>query len=70
MVNPSRIFEIHSEAEFCSLAVEVARFQLKNCAIYHDFARLMKMEEINTLEDIPFLPIRFFKEVEVVSTPV
>jgi hypothetical protein len=70
MVNPSRIFEIHSEAEFCSLAVEVARFQLKNCAIYRDFARLMKVEEVNTFEDIPFLPIRFFKEVEVVSTPI
>lgn len=70
MVNPSRIFELQSEAEFCSLAVEVARFQLKNCAIYRDFARLLMMEEINALEDIPFLPIRFFKEVEVVSTPV
>ncbi|MFM7595671.1 MAG: acyl transferase [Flavobacteriales bacterium] len=70
MINPSRIFELQSEAEFHSLAVEVARFQLKNCAIYRDFARLMKVEEVNTLADIPFLPIRFFKEVEVVSTPI
>jgi hypothetical protein len=70
MINPSRIFELQSEAEFHSMAVEVARFQLKNCAIYRDFARLMKVEEVNTFEDIPFLPIRFFKEVEVVSTPI
>jgi len=70
MINPSRIFELQSEAEFHSLAVEVARFQLENCAIYRDFARLMKMEDVNTFEDIPFLPIRFFKEVEVVSTPI
>lgn len=70
MIQPSRIFQFQSEAEFRSLAVEVARFQLENCAIYRDFARLMKEEEIKTLEDIPFLPIRFFKEVEVVSTPV
>ncbi len=70
MTNPSRIFDLQSEADFRSLAVEVARFQLENCAIYRDFARLMKVEEINALADIPFLPIRFFKEVEVVSTPV
>jgi hypothetical protein len=70
MTNPSRIFDLQSEADFCSLAVEVARFQLENCAIYRDFARLMKVEEINALADIPFLPIRFFKEVEVVSMPV
>lgn len=70
MIEPSRIFQLQSETEFRSLAVEVARFQLENCAIYRDFARLMKVEEINALADIPYLPIRFFKEVEVVSTPV
>ena len=70
MIEPSRIFQLQSETEFRSLAVEVARFQLENCAIYRDFARLMNMEEVNRFEDIPYLPIRFFKEVEVVSTPV
>lgn len=70
MINPSRFFEPHSEAKFRSLAVEVARFQLENCTIYRDFARLMRVDSINRLEDIPFLPIRFFKEVEVVSMPV
>lgn len=70
MINPLRIFDVQSEAEFRSLALEIARFQLENCAIYRDFARLMKVEAVHSLEDIPFLPIRFFKEVEVVSTPV
>lgn len=70
MIEPSRIFQLQSEAEFRSLALEIARFQLENCAIYRDFARLMKVEAVHSLEDIPFLPIRFFKEVEVVSTPV
>ena len=70
MIQPSRIFELYSEAEFRSLAVEIARFQLENCSVYAEFARLMKVGVINTLEDIPFLPIRFFKEFEVVSTPV
>ena len=70
MINPSRIFKPQSEAEFRSLAVEVARFQLENCAIYRDFARLMNMEAVNRFEDIPYLPIRFFKEEEVVSMPV
>jgi hypothetical protein len=70
MINPSRIFEPQSEAEFRSLALEIAQFQLTNCTIYRDFARLMKVEQVNQFEDIPFLPIRFFKEFEVVSTPV
>jgi len=70
MINPSRIFDVASEAEFRSLALEIARFQMENCAIYRDFARLMKVEAVHSLEDIPFLPIRFFKELEVVSTPV
>jgi len=61
MINPSRIFDVASEAEFRSLALEIARFQLENCAIYRDFARLMKVEAVHSLEDIPFLPIRFFK---------
>ena len=70
MINPSRIFESQSEAEFRSLALEIAQFQLAHCSIYRDFARLMKVEQVNRFEDIPFLPIRFFKEFEVVSTPV
>lgn len=70
MINPSRIFESQSEAEFRSLALEIAQFQLAHCSIYRDFARLMKVERVNRFEDIPFLPIRFFKDVEVVSTPV
>jgi hypothetical protein len=70
MIEPSRIFGLPSETEFRSLAVEVARFQLENCAIYRDFARLLKVEVINAIEDIPFLPIRFFKEVDVLSAPI
>jgi len=64
MINPSRIFEPQSEAEFRSLALEIAQFQLTNCTIYRDFARLMKVEQVNQFEDIPFLPIRFFKEFD------
>ena len=70
MIDSRRIFDLRNQTEFQALAVEIAQFQLKHCTIYRDFARLMNVEEVNRFEDIPFLPIRFFKEVEVVSMPV
>lgn len=69
MINPARIFGLQSEADFRTLAVEVAQYQLRHCTIYRDFARLMKVDEVQHFEDIPFLPIRFFKEVDVLSAP-
>lgn len=50
-------------------AIDLCYFQLKNNPVYHQFAKLANYEpsNINSLGDIPFLPIEFFKSQTVKS---
>ena len=63
-----KIFEIGSEQEFTFSALEIFRHQYSQNAIYREFvdARKIKVENISQVEDIPFLPIEFFKTHDVV----
>ncbi len=49
------------------LAMEVANFQLLNNPVYGRFARRKGIGRIGKLEEIPFLPVEFFKYEEVFS---
>ena len=73
MGSREKIFEIGSESAFTVLALEVFRNQYARNKIYHEFvdARKVKVENIIRVEDIPFLPIEFFKTNDVVcgNTP-
>lgn len=62
-MNTSRIFEIGSPSEFNSLALETYIYQFQNNPIYNEFCtHLGKTPKcVNTVTDIPFLPIHFFK---------
>lgn len=63
------IFNIKNEQEFTEKSLEVFRFQVNNNKLYREFIELLniKISEITTVEDIPFLPIQFFKTHQVVS---
>lgn len=61
----NRIFAV-KESDFEALALEVFRFQYDNCPVYHDFVKVLGRPEPRTLEEIPFLPISFFKTHDVV----
>jgi phenylacetate-coenzyme A ligase PaaK-like adenylate-forming protein len=63
---PDKIFSVTS-AEFQSLALEIFHFQYQNNRIYREFAEALKIRpsSVNTLENIPFLPISFFKSDEI-----
>jgi len=65
----NKIFKIN-EQSFNDVALEVFRFQSKNCAVYNKYLNLLgiKPENIKNWKEIPFLSIRFFKEKKVVST--
>lgn len=54
--------------EFESLALEVFRFQADQLPVYRDFISHLNRdpEAIRSIEDIPFLPISFFKSHDVV----
>lgn len=63
-----KIFNTPDE-EFKELALSVFRFQYQSNPVYHDYVNALRVapEKINSLNDIPFLPISFFKTHRVTS---
>lgn len=63
------IFSISSQEEFNSIALELFAFQFENNPIYRSFCDLLYKHpgDINTIEEIPFLPISFFKSKQIIS---
>ncbi|GGZ36932.1 acyltransferase [Echinicola pacifica] len=57
--------------EFDALALELFRFQAQHNLIYSAYlkARGLEVEAVSTVEQIPFLPIQFFKSHAVISGP-
>lgn len=70
MIDTKRIFNISTEAEFEKLALDVFNFQFENNLVYRSFCDLLfkHPSDIEKVEDIPFLPIQFFKTHEVLSS--
>lgn len=66
-MNPleKRIFDV-SEAQFETLALEVFSFQYANCSVYRHFVDLLGKNKPQSLQEIPFLPIDFFKTKEII----
>ena len=58
-----KIFSISSDAEFEVAALELFRRQAEQCPPYSEYISLLGVNpaEVNRVEDIPFLPIEFFK---------
>jgi phenylacetate-coenzyme A ligase PaaK-like adenylate-forming protein len=58
-----------NEHNFESYALSIFRHQYEHCRVYHDFVSAIgrKPNAVNTLRDIPFLPVSFFKSHTVVS---
>ena len=58
-----KIFSISSEEEFEAATLELFRCQAVMCEPYRQYVELLGVNpaEVNRVEDIPFLPIEFFK---------
>lgn len=58
-----------SEADFESRALELFHFQARENEIYKNYlnARKININSVQRIDQIPFLPIRFFKDFEVVT---
>ncbi|WP_397364483.1 acyl transferase [Olleya sp. R77988] len=69
MINTNDIFSISSEAEFKAIALDVFRFQFENNTIYRSFCDLLYINpsDVKKLNQIPFLPIQFFKTHQILS---
>src|SRR3954464_10889229 len=65
-----KVFSINNEKEFLSIALEVYHFQFTNNFIYREYCKAVRRtpDTVKTVENIPFLPISFFKSHPVKST--
>jgi phenylacetate-coenzyme A ligase PaaK-like adenylate-forming protein len=66
----NRIFNIQDTHEFTEVALIVFKHQFKNNKVYRSFCDLLYIHpsNITTIEEIPFLPIQFFKSRKVLSS--
>lgn len=64
-----KIFAIDSLEDFEACALQLFRFQYEKVDTYRRFCNLMKISPsaVKTIEEIPFLPIQFFKNHRIVA---
>ncbi|GGD90286.1 LuxE/PaaK family acyltransferase [Planktosalinus lacus] len=69
-MNLDSIFTISSAKDFEQKALEVFQYQFDNNTVYRSFCDLLYKHpaDIKKIEDIPFLPIEFFKSKTILST--
>ena len=67
MINSDKIIAIASEEEFSVAALEVFHFQAQRCAPYGRYIDQLGINpaEVKSIEQIPFLPIEFFKTFDI-----
>lgn len=65
-----KIFNIHTAEELNQVALEVFKHQFKNNRVYRSFCDLLYIHpsDISKVEEIPFLPIQFFKSKKVIAS--
>lgn len=64
----TQIFSIDSAEKFNSVALEVFKIQSSNSPVYREFLENLEINPsiINNIKDIPFLPVEFFKERDII----
>jgi phenylacetate-coenzyme A ligase PaaK-like adenylate-forming protein len=71
MIKPDKqqVFSISNEKQFADISLQVFRYQAQNCTVYREFIANLKIDPllVNSVENIPFLPISFFKSHDVIS---
>ena len=62
-----KIFEISNNQEFEKLALELFNYQINNNKFYQKYCDLLgvNINRVKVIEDIPFLPIEFFKTEKI-----
>ncbi len=64
------VFNLHLSNEFEKMALEIFQFQARNNVVYKAFLAHLHIDihSVRKIEDIPFLPIQFFKSHQVLSS--
>jgi phenylacetate-coenzyme A ligase PaaK-like adenylate-forming protein len=63
------IFTISTQKQFDKIALKIFRYQYENNLVYREFCEFLKTDvsKVKSIQQIPFLPIQFFKSHAVVS---
>ena len=63
------IFDTNTDHDFNEKALKIFHWQAKNIPVYKEYVSSLELkpEIINKIEEIPFLPIQFFKSREVIE---
>ena len=66
----NNIFNIQNQEDFKQVALTVFKHQFKNNKVYRSFCDLLYIHpsSVTKVEEIPFLPIQFFKSREILSS--
>jgi len=66
----NNIFNIQTQEDFKQVALSVFKHQFKNNKVYRSFCDLLYIHpsSVTKVEEIPFLPIQFFKSREILSS--
>ncbi|GEM51506.1 acyltransferase [Empedobacter brevis NBRC 14943 = ATCC 43319] len=69
MFDSKQIFSIQSEEDFQNAALEVFRYQAQENEVYKNFLNFLHVDysTVKHTDDIPFLPIQFFKKYDLIS---
>ncbi len=69
-MNKNRIFSIASNEDFKKVTLEVFNYQFENNPVYQKFCKLLNTDPkaVKEIDQIPFLPINFFKSETVLSS--
>jgi len=64
------VFSIQTAADLEKTGLEIFYYQARNNTVYKQFLSLLNIniDAIKSIEDIPFLPIQFFRSHKVIST--
>ncbi|TKD65413.1 acyl transferase [Flavobacterium sp. ASW18X] len=68
-IDTSSIFSIATETQFVEQALQTFRYQYQNNNVYQRFCNLLKTDvaSVDSIAQIPFLPIEFFKNSTILS---
>ncbi|CAA0196480.1 putative acyl-protein synthetase [Tenacibaculum maritimum] len=66
----NKIFNIKNNSQFTQAALEIFKHQFTNNKVYRSFCDLLYTHpsDVKKIEEIPFLPIQFFKTKKVISS--
>lgn len=70
MFTPEDIISIQTRKEFHKIAMKVYRYQYEHNPVYREFCDLVRKTptEVRSLDQVPYLPIEFFKSKDVLSS--